>query len=98
MKVVNKIDFRLVIEPESVPFLSEDKERAEWQREEECLNLRDEIGRKILNIKSMRVEHDTEEFCSFCNERWDEHEVGYPRCCSEAFTEWKKEKLSQEQS
>ena len=91
MKIVNKIDFRLVIEPESVPFLSEDKKRAEWQWEEECLNLRDEIGRKIPNIKSIRVEHDTEHLCSFCNEDWND---GYPSCCEDAQKEWKREKLS----
>lgn len=93
MKIVNKTDFRLVIEPESVPWLSENKKRAELQWEAECWDFRDEIIKlKIPHIKSMNVEWDEEHLCSFCNEQWEWE----PRCCDAAIEEWEEIEMNRD--
>ena len=94
MKVVNKIDFRLVIEPENPPWRSENKERAEKQWQEECDDIKDMIRANIPsdNIKAIRIEYNEEHLCSFCNGDW-EYE---PCCCDAAIQEWEETEMEKD--
>lgn len=78
------MNWKVVVEPDLVVWKSENKASAERQWQDECERIKDEIARHVDDIQNIRIEYDTEEFCSFCNERWDTDEDGCPDCCNES--------------
>ena len=45
------------------------------------------------DIIYLDYEWDETEYCSFCNEEWNEDDKGYPTCCEEAEDEYLAEKM-----
>ena len=88
MKVVNKINWKVVVEPSQSFSLGKTNEAHSKELQRDCETIVKEIKRHIDNIQSVTVEYDTEELCSFCNERWEIDEDGCPTCCNAAINEW----------
>lgn len=99
MKITRKVNFRVVVEPRSLGdygfiIMSDNSfNRKDEDIEKEYLNrcegIKDEIKRHVDNVRSIAVDYDVEERCSFCGFEWEvDTETGEPRCCMSAVDEF----------
>jgi len=97
MKVIEKSNYRIVVEPKTHIYgvkLSEDAIQMDIKEMEQ------QIKRHVDNIGYLSVEHDTNTICSYCRRTWEVSEddtdpdfpKGTPVCCDKAINEYNEQK------
>ena len=83
MKIIKKINFRIVIEPATYHV------QDEKYIESTCKQIVDNVKRHVDDVSSVGYKFDTEVTCSFCGLYWEtDKETGEPVCCTKAINEF----------
>ncbi len=89
MKKIEKVDFRVVVEPRtSLLFSRKTEEEQDAELQSSCEEILDGIKRHVDDISCPRILFDELITCTHCGYNWEEDKSGRPVCCDEAMKEF----------
>lgn len=104
-KVIKRTDYRIIVRPQALGYfgygtdpdstIEPDKDKCLALYKKACEDIIAGIMKHVDGLGDVILKCDTEEVCSFCENRWELEmegsDIGCPVCCDEAIAEWEKE-------